>query len=343
MNHFRFQSSLLDLDPPIYIVGDLHGNLFDLLRILIHIGPLPGAHVLFLGDYVDRGEYSIEVVVLLFALVLRYPEAVFMIRGNHEFHEINGRYGFRRDLADAFPNDATCLFQAFNACFDWLPFSALVGGDILCVHGGISPSITALNDLRDMARPVSSCNDTCIADLVWSDPTEDSPGFLQSNRGRGVTFGVEAVAGFICRLSLRHIVRAHQCVADGVETFAKGIVYTVFSCSDYCDGTQNACGLLYVNVNGEIEQMSMPSGYRIPRLVAEFIDTAAPDTDPSPHPRRFGSFEGGILPPLPTSGSSPIATSKVSRFAKPVCARRIVIKKSIPPSLSPLPREKGQK
>jgi protein phosphatase len=331
MNHFRHQSSLLDLEPPIYIVGDLHGNLFDLLRILTHIVPLRDTHVLILGDYVDRGEYSIEVIVLLFALVLRYPDAVFMLRGNHEFHEINDRYGFRRDLIDVFRNEATNLFRAFNSSFDWLPVSALVGGDILCVRGGISPSIKSLADLRDIARPVSTCDDNFIGDLVWSDPTADGPGFLQTSRGRGFAFGVDAVAGFVGQLSLRHIVRAHQCVTDGVETFAKGVVYTVFSCSDYRDGSPNACGLLHVNIQGQIEQMSMPSGYKIPRLIARFKPTAAQETgDLVPpvrlHPRRIGSCEGGILLPLTTTGTKP--------FGKPACARRIVLKRLIAPSLS---------
>jgi protein phosphatase len=269
-DHFRQQRSVLYIQGSVWLVGDIHGNLLDLVRILGRTHLPPESRLLFLGDYVDRGPYSIHVVMLLFSLTLKFPDSVFLIRGNHEFIRVNARYGFKTELEAAFPSEGAALFEAFNDCFNWIPIAAVVAKDILCVHGGISPSINSLKDLEDFTRPVSEYNGNFLADLMWSDPLDHTQWFQPNPRGVGRYFGESAVRDFVDKLRLRCIVRAHQCIARGVEAFAGELLYTVFSCSNYHGSMDNACGLLHVDDAGTISSLSLPP---LPKVFSGRLET----------------------------------------------------------------------
>ena len=262
---FARSDLVLHLDGNIYVVGDIHGNIFDLVRILIHVGPPPIGRYLFLGDYVDRGEYSVEVVTLLFAFISAYPEHVFMLRGNHEFDTLNHNYGFFQEVMFQYKSDM--IYNVINDTFNWMPFVAILHNSVFCVHGGIAPKLTDLNQLTKLRRPIAANANDIIIDLTWSDPKTDTKKkeVDKSNRGLGVTFGVKPLKEFLNRFNCKMMVRAHQCVTNGIAVFGDGLLYTVFSCSNYVDYTGNKCGLMYFPQEGDFQPIQFPACVQIPR------------------------------------------------------------------------------
>jgi diadenosine tetraphosphatase ApaH/serine/threonine PP2A family protein phosphatase len=245
----RTSKPLLEVPAPVVIVGDLHGSIVDLLRILRQFGS--SARYLFLGDYVDRGPDSVGVISLALALMCAHPDRVFLIRGNHEFAPINQAYGFLAEVRSKYADDA--LWNRFQEVFSWLPLAAVVDGTVFCVHGGISPALEDLGTLLSIELPIAECASGSLAgDLVWSDPVDGFWGFQTSTRGSGVIFGHDRVAAFLKRTNLRLIIRAHQCVDRGWETFARAMGITVFSAGNYC-GMKNNSAVLALLDGGELE------------------------------------------------------------------------------------------
>ena len=227
----KTQKPLLELNAPIYVIGDLHGNIFDLLRIFIISNPPPMSRFLFLGDYVDRGQFSIEVVTLLLSLQVIYPEHIYLIRGNHEFECVNSFYGFKDECTKHYSSKN--LYDEFNLVFSYLPLAAIINNDIFCVHGGLSPQLTSLDQFNKLQMPMKTYDPEFVADIVWSDPSSDSDAYVRSNRGTGVTFGKTAIADFLEDFNFTTIIRAHQCVEKGIQFAHKKQVITVFSASYY--------------------------------------------------------------------------------------------------------------
>ena len=260
------QGTLLELPAPATLVGDVHGNICDLLRILQKFGNFDET-LLFLGDYVDRGSHSLEVITLLLALLCKYPNKVFLLRGNHEFGHLNKMYGFYEEMKSRYGSDD--LWNEIQTVFAWLPLAAVVGGKIFCVHGGLSPGITTLDQIREIQRPLMNYdNDSRISDLVWSDPHDTVAKFAENHRGCGMFFGADAVKEFLTGVGLKLLVRAHQCVADGFCTFAQNIGVTLFSSSEYCRLMHNKCGVMCVRPKGRIELYSVDAkgvGFATPK------------------------------------------------------------------------------
>jgi len=156
---------LLEIPSPIIIVGDIHGHLTDLQAIFQKHGLPPSKSYLFLGDYVDRGGNSIETISLLFSLKIKYPKNVYLLRGNHECKEISRIYGFYDECKRWY---SISLWKVFNDCFDCLPLCAIVENQIFCVHSGLSPQLTWVEDIRRISRPVGVEDTGLICDLLWS-------------------------------------------------------------------------------------------------------------------------------------------------------------------------------
>ena len=257
---FLKEPALLELSAPVTVVGDLHGQFRDLMRIFDRTG-MPWvvrdfAPVLFLGDYVDRGLNSIEVVAMLFLLKVAYPDCFFLLRGNHETRAINGMcpHGgemcLQHEVMARFGDDQ--VWRAVNEAFDCLPLAAVVGGRVFCVHGGISPRLKCLADLRSVPRPIDpqggeTAVEAVLTDLLWSDPNPSNPGWsANAVRGAGVSFGAEATAAFCGAFGMDMVVRAHQ-VVDGYD-FPFGedqSCLTVFSASN-CQGVGNYGAVLHI-------------------------------------------------------------------------------------------------
>jgi protein phosphatase len=305
---FERQDIILNVRGPLYVIGDIRGNIFDLLRIFVYASPPPRSRFLFLGDYVDRGEYSIEVVTLLFALVVSYPEDVFTIRGNHEFESTNSAYGFLEEVTSQYRGRQ--LYDTVNSVFVWMPLIAILNDQIFCVHGGLAPRAKTIGQIRKIKRPLPTDSVEFVTDLVWSDPSLDCKTIDESTRGLGITFGPKTLKEFLDAFKMRLMIRAHQCVQSGISRFGGSygdLLYTVFSCSQY-EGQMNRCGLLFVDAALSIELFSLPPFKQLPRENAKLVRVSFPEValdaedslalniapvkDPEPPPRGAAMFAG---------------------------------------------------
>lgn len=247
-NTFSKEPSLLDLEGGLVIVGDLHGNIDDLIRIFERLRYPPATRYLFLGDYVDRGIYGTEVMLLLFALKVKFPDCVYLIRGNHECAALTSVYGFENEVLQKYNSD---VYDAFIQTFYTLPLCAVVGERIFCVHGGISPELGNVDVLKNIPRPKEIPLTGLISDLVWSDPEYSVDTFEPSHRGCGYLFGAEALKEFLDKNEFDLLVRSHEMCKDGIawpyapDDSAADRCITIFSNSDYC-GRENDAAVICV-------------------------------------------------------------------------------------------------
>ena len=241
---FMEQPVFIDLDSPINICGDTHGQFYDLLRLFDYGGEPPKANYLFLGDYVDRGKNSIETISLLFAYKIRYKENFFLLRGNHESENINKIYGFFDECKRRY---SVKLWKLFSDCFNSLPIAALINDKIICMHGGLSPDLTSLEQLKKIVRPTEIPDAGLLCDLLWSDPDKLSTGWGENERGVSVTFSPQVVEEFLEKHDLDLVCRAHQVVENGYEFFANRQLVTLFSAPNYCGEFDNAGALMTID------------------------------------------------------------------------------------------------
>ena len=231
---FLSQPALLELDAPVKIVGDVHGQYTDLIRLFEMCGFPPSSNYLFLGDYVDRGKQSLETILLLLCYKLKYPENFFLLRGNHECANVTRVYGFYDECK------RRCnvkIWKTFVDCFNTLPIAAVVAGKIFCVHGGLSPALSHMDDIRNIARPTDVPEYGLLNDLLWSDPAEMEQDWEANERGVSYCFGKRVIMQFLADHDFDLICRAHMVVEDGYEFFNDRVLVTVFSApnvSFYC-------------------------------------------------------------------------------------------------------------
>ncbi|KAF9670142.1 hypothetical protein SADUNF_Sadunf13G0037700 [Salix dunnii] len=236
---------LLNNHMPVFVIPcDIHGQYSDLLRLFEYGGFPPHANYLFLGDYVDRGKQSLETICLLLAYKIRYPENFFLLRGNHECASINRIYGFYDECKRRFN---VRLWKTFTDCFNCLPVAALIDEKIFCMHGGLSPELNHLDQIRYLQRPTDVPDTGLLCDLLWSDPGKDVQGWGMNDRGVSYTFGPEKVKEFLQKQDLDLICRAHQVVEDGYEFFANRQLVTIFSAPNYCGEFDNAGAMMSVD------------------------------------------------------------------------------------------------
>lgn len=223
---FLSQPALLELSPPVKIVGDVHGQYTDLIRMFEMCGFPPNSNFLFLGDYVDRGKQSLETILLLLCYKLRYPENFFLLRGNHECANVTRVYGFYDECK------RRCnvkVWKTFVDTFNTLPIAAIVAGKIFCVHGGLSPSLSHMDDIRNIARPTDVPDYGLLNDLLWSDPADMEADWEANERGVSYCFGKKVIMEFLQKHDFDLVCRAHMVVEDGYEFFNERILVTVFS------------------------------------------------------------------------------------------------------------------
>ena len=231
------QPTILRLKAPIVVVADLHGRYIDLLRIFKKYGFPDKTNFLFLGDYVDRGEDSLDIITLLLALKLRFPENLYMLRGNHESELISTQYGFKDEC-----KRKGAPYQPFMLPFDSLPLAAIINDKVFCVHGGLSPSMTSLDDINNFQRPRELPKEGIINDLTWADPSTKVQYFGPTIRNTSVSYGKEAAKSFMETFGFEMVLRAHEVVPNGYKfPFGEDInVVTLFSAPNYFEGNLGA-------------------------------------------------------------------------------------------------------
>ncbi|VDM63669.1 unnamed protein product [Angiostrongylus costaricensis] len=210
---FAAQPMMLECTAPINVCGDIHGQLSDLFRIFDLIGWPPTVNYLFLGDYIDRGRWSLETMLLLFSLKpvstnqfqLKFPENFLLLRGNHETTIVNRIYGFYEDIVRRFGTPR--LFNTFQ-------------------------------DPPNPSLPL---------DLLWADPDIKIKQFKFSIRGVSCTFGPDVLQTILDKFGFDCVVRAHQVVQDGYEFFSNRKLITLFSAPHYCGQFDNAAAVMNIN------------------------------------------------------------------------------------------------
>ncbi|VDN20821.1 unnamed protein product [Gongylonema pulchrum] len=220
------ESNVQEVKCPVTVCGDVHGQFHDLMELFKMGGKSPDTNYLFMGDYVDRGYYSVETVSLL----VRYKERVTILRGNHESRQITQVYGFYDECLRKYGNSN--VWKYFTDLFDYFPLTALVDGQIFCLHGGLSPSIDSLDHIRALDRLQEVPHEGPMCDLLWSDP-DDRGGWGISPRGAGYTFGQDISETFNHSNGLTLISRAHQLVME-VSIGLALIEYFVFLALNSC-------------------------------------------------------------------------------------------------------------
>jgi serine/threonine-protein phosphatase 4 catalytic subunit len=240
------EANVLEVPPPVTVVGDIHGQFYDLLELFKVGGLPPETNYLFMGDYVDRGYFSIETLLLLFAFKVKYPRRVHLIRGNHETRQITQVYGFYDECLRKFGGSE--VWALCTSAFDCLALAAVVGkgtGETrFAVHAGLTPSCDTIDQIMALDRVCEVPHEGPMCDLLWSDPEDITGGWGISPRGAGYIFGSDIVQQFNHQNNVAQICRSHQLAMNGYrEMFNNGLV-TVWSAPNYCYRCGNAGAVL---------------------------------------------------------------------------------------------------
>lgn len=281
---FRNLQTLVELTVPasttLHVVGDLHGQFWDLLHIHNTFGvPSKENWYIFNGDFVDRGQFSVEVTIALFAWKVALPNYVHLNRGNHESFRMNLIYGFMQEVKQKYSAN---LFSLFAQAFKELPLATLVNNSVLVVHGGLARQdgvkLEEIAKLERRREPDEWAQDLMV-DLLWSDPM-DRMGRDRSPRGAGTLFGPDVTKRF-CELNgLTCVIRSHEMKYEGFEWQHNQMCLTVFSAANYCDMCGNFGAVCNITPRKGVSKI-LPSDLKCHRFHAS----------PHPHePRNFGGF-----------------------------------------------------
>lgn len=255
---------------PCFVMGDIHGNIDDLFTLARTIWPrIPclGAHYLFLGDYVDRGRWSMECALYLLSFMVLCPRHVTMLRGNHEVRSLQRRYSYRKECLFKYGEEmGEEIWEAMNVMFDRLPVCAVVEDKVFGAHGGIPRSIVDLDEVAAKTPHIlDDPQELSLSawEMLWSDPCHMQQfaemiecmshvppdaefGYLpNSKRGTAYLFNQVAAHNFCKRNHLSYIIRAHEVPQPGFTFHFGNRCVTIFSCSHYCgNNNDSACILI---------------------------------------------------------------------------------------------------
>lgn len=278
----RKEPNLMRLQDPVTVCGDIHGQFFDLLKLLEIGGDPAQQQYLFLGDYVDRGCFGCEVVLYLFAFKIKHPETFFMLRGNHECRHLTAYFNFKQEAKYKY---SMAVYEAIMSAFDCLPLACVLNGRFLCVHGGLSPDIRTVDDINALQRFREPPSSGPMCDLLWSDPMEESgddhaptEGFVHNElRGCSYVFSYAATCQFLVANHLLSVIRAHEAQDEGYRLYKKSStgfpsVICIFSAPNYCDSYDNKAAIIrFQNNLMNIRQFnSSPHPYYLPNFMNAF-------------------------------------------------------------------------
>lgn len=279
----RKEENLLTIDctRPVTVCGDVHGQYFDLLKLFEVGGSIESTTYLFLGDYVDRGYFSIECVLYLWSLKISYPESIFLLRGNHECRHLTEYFTFKQECSIKY---SETIYDECMDSFDCLPLAAIMNKQFLCVHGGLSPEVVSIDDIVKIDRFQEIPPSGVMCDLLWSDPLEkygsEEPGteFFSHNSVRGCSYfySYQAICDFLNRNQLLSVIRAHEAQDAGYKMYEKSkgfpSLITIFSAPNYLDVYNNKAAVLkYENNVMNIRQFQCsPHPYWLPNFMDVF-------------------------------------------------------------------------
>lgn len=296
----RQESNLLQLEEPVVVVGDIHGQFYDLVKLIEIGGSFATTQYLFLGDYVDRGCFSCECVLLLAVAKIRHPHRVFLIRGNHETRHLTTYFNFKEECIVKYDES---FYETVMAMFDCLPIAAMIGSRFFCVHGGLSPDLTHIRDVEHLYRFREPPMEGAMCDLLWSDPHWDvnppeavtdggssyyapvtgsydmNPSFARNEaRGCSYVFNFAALKLFITTNKILCVIRAHEAQPEGYCLYRAHpnsnfpSMLSIFSAPNYCDTFGNK-GAIALVCDGQIrikQFFSSPHPYVLPNFMNAF-------------------------------------------------------------------------
>lgn len=241
IEHLKCLDTMVNIEVPaggeITVCGDVHGQFYDLLNIFELNGvPSETNPYVFNGDFVDRGSFSVEVILTLFAWKLAYPRHLHLARGNHETRNMNKLYGFQGEVTQKYDDD---LYQMFCETFCLLPLCHVIQSKVFVVHGGLfSRDGVTLDEIRAIDRDREPPDEGLMTELLWSDP-QPGRGRTPSKRGVGVAFGQDVTENFLRVNDLKMVIRSHEMKEEGYHVEHGGQLVTVFSAPNYCDQMGN--------------------------------------------------------------------------------------------------------
>jgi len=222
--------------PHVTVCGDTHGQFYDVMNIFAINGfPSRENPYLFNGDFVDRGSFSVEVILTFLMFKIACPECIYLIRGNHETKNMNRIYGFEGEVKAKFDDK---IFDLFLEVFCYLPLAAVIEKKVFVTHGGIPVEPVTLSDIKKIKRGCEPPEKGLMSDLLWSDP-QPFPGKSPSKRGVGFAFGPDITEAFLEKNDLNLLVRSHEVKDEGYLVEHGGKTITVFSAPNYCDSMKN--------------------------------------------------------------------------------------------------------
>lgn len=262
-SYFESQDSLIDIaiptetpvhdtsitTPRLTVCGDTHGQFYDVLNIFETNGyPHATNPYLFNGDFVDRGSFSVEVILTYLLFKIADPKSIFLSRGNHETKNMNRIYGFEGEVKAKYDDK---IFQLFLEVFGWLPLATVIGNKVFVTHGGLpTDDSVMLEDIRQVKRGMEPPEQGLMSDLLWSDP-QPFPGKSPSKRGVGFAFGPDITSAFLDRNQLSLLVRSHEVKEEGYVVEHNGKTITVFSAPNYCDSMGNKGAFIHFDATLE--------------------------------------------------------------------------------------------
>ena len=272
---FTQEPNVLPLSEPIVVAGDIHGQYYDLLRLFETGGDPAKVQYVFLGDYVDRGNFSIEVLVLLFSLKINYPNTFWLLRGNHECRSMSSYFNFRDECESKYD---IYVYNAIMEAFDTLPIAAHINKKFLALHGGLSPHLKSIKDLEAIDRFCEPPDEGLYCDVLWSDPTDDSgPLGFSSNKSRGCAwhFGFDVTRVFLESNKLLSIIRGHEAQLEGYKMHKVNpktkfpTVITIFSAANYCGVYHNKGAIIHFHDNtlNVLQFKAAPHPYYLPKFM----------------------------------------------------------------------------
>ncbi|KAF7872244.1 hypothetical protein EAF04_003168 [Stromatinia cepivora] len=276
------EPNLLEMDAPITVCGDVHGQYYDLMKLFEVGGDPAETRYLFLGDYVDRGYFSIECVLYLWSLKIWYPNTLWLLRGNHECRHLTDYFTFKLECKHKYSER---IYEACMDSFCALPLAAVMNKQFLCIHGGLSPELHTLDDLKSIDRFREPPTHGLMCDILWADPLEEfgqektSEYFIHNHvRGCSYFFSYPAACNFLEKNNLLSIIRAHEAQDAGYRMYRKTrttgfpSVMTIFSAPNYLDVYNNKAAVLkYENNVMNIRQFNCtPHPYWLPNFMDVF-------------------------------------------------------------------------
>ncbi|KAK7197711.1 serine/threonine protein phosphatase [Novymonas esmeraldas] len=279
---WKDEPNVLSLEDPVVIAGDIHGQFFDLMNLLSIGGDPAQQKYIFLGDYVDRGCFGMEVILLLMCYKICYPSTMVMLRGNHESRHLTAYFNFKREVTYKY---SIAVYNAMMSAFDCLPIACLLNQRFLCVHGGLSPELKRISDISAIHRFREPPSSGPMCDLLWSDPLDEKeedaaapqPFVPNTTRGCSYVYSNAAACNFLRENDLITIIRGHEAQDEGYHLYkktSKGFpaVICVFSAPNYCDTYDNRAAIVMLNRNVmNIRQFnSSPHPYYLPNFMNAF-------------------------------------------------------------------------